>query len=116
MAIDLGLLRLDDKPVDFFEALLPKKVDPRWHNVTLEHLLTMTSGHGTAHMMAADRKYLRGETGKAVSYAMKNEGLRYAFTCLMTCNPGERFVTVISRRMLPDVCLKRWSVAVYAII
>lgn len=88
MAIDSGFLHLDDKPVDSFEALLPKKVDPHWHNVTLEHL----PGHGTAHMMAADRKYLRGETGKAVSYVMKNGGLRYAFTCLMTCNPGERFL------------------------
>ena len=108
MAVDAGLLHLSDKPVDCFEGLFSENTDPRWQNVTLEHLLTMTFGHGAAHMMAAERKYLRSETDKAMSEAVKNEWLRYAFACPMIYEPGEHFcygnlAPYVAGRMLEKV-------------
>ena len=61
-AVDEGKLSLDDKPIEMFAELVPEDIDPRWNDVTLYHLLTMTSGHGQPHLMAVDRRKLRGET------------------------------------------------------
>ena len=58
-AVDEGKLSLTDKPVDFFADILPADIDPRWNDVTLYNLLTMSTGHGAAHLMVVDRKMLR---------------------------------------------------------
>jgi CubicO group peptidase (beta-lactamase class C family) len=55
MAVDAGLLHPSDKLADCFKGLFSENTDPRWQNVTLEHLLTMTSGHGAALMMTVER-------------------------------------------------------------
>ena len=57
-ALEEGKLRLEDKPVDMFADILPDAIDPHWKKITLFHLLTMTTGHGQPHLMAADRKIL----------------------------------------------------------
>ncbi len=82
-AIDEGKLKLTDKPVDFFPELLPDGIDPKWQKVTLQNLLTMTTGHGAAHLMVVDRKKLR-EDGVS-------EWLTFAFTRPMPYEPGEKF-------------------------
>lgn len=83
-AIDEGKLNLDDKPVDFFADIIPADIDPKWHKVTLRNLLTMTTGHGAAHLMVIDRKKLREENSR--------EWLTFAFTRPMPYEPGEKFV------------------------
>ncbi len=88
-AVDDGFLKLTDKPYDMFQELLPESIDPRWKDVTLFHLLTMTSGHGEPHLMVVDRKILRGETEGDADQAMREEWLRFAFTRPMVCRPGE---------------------------
>lgn len=45
-AVQEGLLRLDEKVVDIFPDRLPLLRNSRMNNVTVEHLLTMTSGVG----------------------------------------------------------------------
>ena len=92
MAIDDGLMSLDDKPCDYFPELVPDDVDPRWFKVTLRHLMTMTVGHGSAQLMAKDRAFLRGETDVKPDPEMAAEWLRWAFTRPMEYEPGERFV------------------------
>ncbi len=39
------LTNLDQKMVDFFPELVPQIADPRKHDITLRHLLTMTAGY-----------------------------------------------------------------------
>lgn len=82
-AIDEGKLSLADRPVDFFADILPSDIDPKWSRVTLHNLLTMTTGHGAAHLMVVDRKMLREEKN--------GEWLDFAFTRPMPYEPGEKF-------------------------
>ena len=82
-AIDEGKLSLTDKPVDFFADILPADIDPRWNDVTLYNLLTMSTGHGAAHLMVVDRKMLH-EKGE-------REWLTFAFTRPLVCEPGKEF-------------------------
>ena len=82
-AIDEGKLKLSDRPVDFFADILPDDIDPKWQKVTLHNLLTMTTGHGAAHLMVIDRKMLREKGEK--------EWLTFAFTRPMPYKPGEKF-------------------------
>ena len=93
MAVDEGLLKLDDKPVDFFPDILPDSMDERWNQVTLYNLLTMTSGHGEQLLMAKERRVLRGEVEGTpdITPEMKKEWLIYAFTRPMVYKPGDMF-------------------------
>lgn len=47
LAIDEGLLRLDDRLVTFFPDDVPADADPRLADMTVEHLLTMRTGHAS---------------------------------------------------------------------
>ena len=91
MAIEDGKMALTDRPYDYFRDLFDGSEDPRWQDVTLEHLITMTSGHGAAYMMAADRQKLRGEVEDSYPIAYQKEWLLYAFSCPMTYDPGTHF-------------------------
>lgn len=82
-AIDEGKLKLSNRPIDFFADILPADIDPKWNKVTLHNLLTMTTGHGTKHLMVVDRKKLRKEKCE--------EWLTFAFTRPMPYEPGEKF-------------------------
>ena len=109
MAVDEGLLSLTDKPYEMFKDILPDDVDPRWKDVTLYNLLTMTSGHGQPHLMVVDRKWLRGETDRAVDEKTKNEWLHFAFSCPMKYQPGEKMsygnlAPYVAGRMLEKAC------------
>ena len=44
MAVEEGLLSLEDKPAEMFKDLLPEKYDPRVLKITVRDLLRMTSG------------------------------------------------------------------------
>ena len=46
-AISEGLLNLDDKLVDLFPESVPQETQEWLPEVTVRHLLTMNSGHGT---------------------------------------------------------------------
>ena len=46
-AITEGLLSLDDRIVDLFPESLPDRVSDTLERITIRHLLTMNSGHGT---------------------------------------------------------------------
>lgn len=47
LAIDEGLLKLDDRLVTFFPDDVPADADPRLADMTVEHLLTMRTGHAS---------------------------------------------------------------------
>ncbi len=91
MLIEEGKMDLDHKVVDYFVDILPENIDPRWKNVTLRHMFTMSEGHDKAYMMSAERKILRGETDRKVEPEIMNEWLLHAFTRPLVYEAGERF-------------------------
>lgn len=44
MLCDRELLTVDEKVTDIFADSLPENIDPRWHDVTVDHLLTHRAG------------------------------------------------------------------------
>ena len=81
IAIEEGLMSLDDKLTDYFPECVPEKADPRLFKITLRHLLTMSSGYGLPLLMSADRRKGTGFPDY-VSYMMS---LPFKY------EPGERF-------------------------
>ena len=62
-AVSEGLLHLDDKIVDLFPESLPDHVSDTLARVTVRHLLTMNSGHGTdptGNTRSRDGDWVRG--------------------------------------------------------
>lgn len=52
LCVDDGLLSVDDKVVSFFPDLVPEEHDERLDRMTIQHLLTMNTGHGTDSWMS----------------------------------------------------------------
>lgn len=91
MAIEEGIMSLSDKPCDMFADIMPELVSPYWQEITLKHLITMSTGHGAAHMMAKDRNALRGLGEHPADEAMQKEWLLFAFTRPIINKPGTAF-------------------------
>lgn len=108
MAIEEGKLSLSDKPYEMFRDIMPESADPYWKEITLRHLLTMSTGHGAAHLMAKDRKALRGLGDHPVDEAMQKEWLLFAFSRPILNKPGTTFqygnlAPYVAGRMLEKV-------------
>lgn len=82
IAIDEGKLTLDTKIVDLFPEYLPYITDERVKDIKLSHLLTMSSGFGSALLMSSNRRRDEGYPDY-VGFMLKRE-MKYA--------PGEKFV------------------------
>jgi len=55
IAVDDGLLALQDRPVDMFGEHLPGKLTKEYERITLENLLAMASGLDRALLMEKER-------------------------------------------------------------
>lgn len=88
IAIDEGLFKLDTHPVDILTEFLPVSYDPAWQQVTVKHLLTMSSGH--------NKKLMDGYS--LISGAVNRDDLEnqdwvnYAFSQPLDLMPGQKFV------------------------
>lgn len=82
VAIDEGLLTLETKLCSLFPEYASIISDERVNEITLRHLLTMSSGFGGAFLMSANRRKGEGYPDY-IGYMLKKE-LKYA--------PGEKFV------------------------
>lgn len=82
IAIDEGKLTLDTKIIDLFPEYLPYITDERVKDIKLSHLLTMSSGFGSALLMSSNRRRDEGYPDY-VGFMLKRE-MKYA--------PGEKFV------------------------
>lgn len=81
MAIDEGLLTPDDKIAPLFEDKIPADADPRYYDITVRNLLTMSSGHKKGMFFSSnDHTYTESDY---VSFFYRQE-LEY--------DPGEQFV------------------------
>jgi len=79
MAVDSGLVTVDDRVVDFFPDKLPPDLDSRWRALTIKHLLTMTSGHS------------EDPFGKMIT-APDGDWVKAYFACPLQYEPGTVFV------------------------
>ena len=78
MAVEENLLNLTDRVVDFFPDKRPSSLDARWQALTVEHLLTMTTGH-------------REDTLERVLGAPDGDWIK-AFSPALELEPGTTFV------------------------
>lgn len=108
IAIEEGKLSLSDKLVDLFPQYVPENADPRLLEITLENLLTMTSGFHRAYLMGADRR-------AGIGFP---DYMEYMMTRPILRNPGEEFCystadSILAGRMIEQVTGQRLGEYLY---
>lgn len=79
LARDEGLLRLSDTVISFFPEHLPAHIDPKLPRMTVEHLLTMRTGH-------------QSNTSGAVWRSIASSWITEFFKIPLIHEPGEQYV------------------------
>lgn len=108
IAIEEGKLSLSDKLADMFPQYVPENADPRLLEITLENLLTMTSGFHRAYLMGADRR-------AGIGFP---DYMEYMMTRPMLRNPGEEFCystadSILAGRMIEQATGQRLGAYLY---
>ncbi len=80
IAVDEGLLSVDEKVVDCLKEYLPEDISEKWENVRIKDLLTMTSGH--------DHNVIRPTNFEAAG----DNWIEYILKDAPTLEPGSRFI------------------------
>lgn len=81
MAIEEGLLELDDKVIDYFPESVPEKVSSELESLTVKHLLTMSVGHGKAYLMGTERPLMK-----------EKDWVKFSLTRPFAYKPGVKFL------------------------
>ncbi len=81
IAINEGLLSLDDKVIDFFTSNLPGQLDDRIRQLTVHHLLTMAHGRADSIMLSPQRAKIT-----------EPDWVRYFLGYPLDWTPGTQFV------------------------
>ena len=103
IAIEDGLLSLDSRLVDSFPEYVPSDAQLELGQITLRHLLTMSSGFNHAYLMNPDRRSGVG----APDY------LRYMFSRRVEVEPGSTFCyssadSDLAGCVLASICMARF--------
>ena len=106
IAIEDGLLSLDSRLVDSFPEYVPSDAQLELGQITLRHLLTMSSGFNHAYLMNPDRRSGVG----APDY------LRYMFSRRVEMEPGSTFCYSSADSDLAAACWSRLPACVLASI
>ena len=115
MAIDEGKLSLDSRFMDFFPDYAPMVTDQRVFDITLRHLLTMSSGFGGAFLMSTTRR--KGEgfpdyVAYMVKKPMVNEpGSTFLYSngdthlagCMVEKAVGEPLIVYLYRKLFSKI-------------
>lgn len=82
---DDGLLSVDERPVDIFKDKLPENMDPKWEQVTLDHVMRHRWGieHG---FLDIDRDELSEYEEK---YGTRDDFLRIVLSARLPLTPGD---------------------------
>ncbi|MFI7066899.1 serine hydrolase domain-containing protein [Kribbella sp. NPDC050124] len=107
LAIDAGLLALDDKVVSFFGAdELPETISDNLAAMTVRHLLTMTTGHAqdTVEALTRDRRMVKIFLGLDVGHEpgtvfVYNSGATYMLSAILQRLTGEKLVDYLRPRL-----------------
>lgn len=95
IAIGEGVISLEDRLVDFFPEKVPAGKNPGLEEITLRHLLTMSSGFGRALLMNHDRS-------RGIGFP---DYVEYMMSQPVICRPGSAFCystgdSILAARML----------------
>jgi CubicO group peptidase (beta-lactamase class C family) len=107
LAIDAGLLSLDDTVISFFEAdELPETIGDNLAAMTVRHLLTMTTGHGkdTVEALSRDRRMVKIFLGLEVEHEpgtvfVYNSGATYMLSAILQRLTGEKLLDYLRPRL-----------------
>ena len=107
LAIDAGLLSLDDPVISFFEAdELPSTISDNLAAMTIRHLLTMTTGHAkdTVEALSRDRRMVKIFLGLDVEHApgtvfVYNSGATYMLSAILQRLTGETLLDYLRPRL-----------------
>jgi CubicO group peptidase (beta-lactamase class C family) len=107
LAIDAGLLSLDDQVISFFDAdELPDTVSDNLAAMKVRHLLTMTTGHSqdTVEALSRDRRMVQVFLGLEVAHEpgtvfVYNSGATYMLSAILQRLTGERLLDYLRPRL-----------------
>jgi len=108
LAISEGLLTLADLVVDLLPDDLPAQIDPHLAQLTVRHLLTMTTGHPTDTVSLADDSHgdnwARAILAQPLEFApgthyVYNSGASYLLSAILQRLTGERLFDYLTPRL-----------------
>ncbi|MEU4601804.1 serine hydrolase [Kribbella sp. NPDC023972] len=107
LAIDAGLLSLDDTVVSFFGPdELPETISDHLAAMTVRHLLTMTTGHSkdTVEALSRDRRMVKVFLGLDVEHEpgtvfVYNSGATYVLSAILQRLTGETLLDYLRPRL-----------------
>ncbi|TDX02781.1 serine hydrolase [Kribbella sp. VKM Ac-2566] len=107
LAIDAGLLSLDDQVISFFDADdLPETVSDNLAAMKVRHLLTMTTGHSkdTVEALSRDRRMVKIFLGLEVQHEpgtvfVYNSGATYMLSAILQRLTGENLLDYLRPRL-----------------
>lgn len=85
MLYDDGLLSPDEKPVEIFNDRLPAGINPKWEQITLDHLIRHRWGIGKG-FLDIDSEDINTFEKK---YGTRNDFLKIVFSADITNTPGD---------------------------
>ncbi|TCC65994.1 class C beta-lactamase-related serine hydrolase [Kribbella pittospori] len=121
LAIDAGLLTLDDKVISFFGAdELPETISDNLAAMTVRHLLTMTTGHSedTVAALSRDRRMVKIFLGLDVDHEpgtvfVYNSGATYMLSAILQRLTGDRLFDYLKPRLFEPLGITEatWQVS-----
>ncbi|MEV5962635.1 serine hydrolase [Kribbella sp. NPDC051952] len=107
LAIEAGLLSLDDQVISFFEPdELPETISDNLAAMKVRHLLTMTTGHDqdTVDALSRDRRMIKVFLGLDVEHEpgtvfVYNSGATYMVSAILQRLTGERVLDYLRPRL-----------------
>lgn len=82
---DDGLLSPDEKPIDIFRNQLPDRIDPKWEQITLDHVIRHRWGIGCG-FLDIDSEDVNAFEKK---YGTRNDFLKIVFSTDLPNTPGD---------------------------
>jgi CubicO group peptidase (beta-lactamase class C family) len=121
LAIEAGLLSLDDKVISFFDAdELPETISDNLAAMTVRHLLTMTTGHSqdTVEALSRDRRMVKIFLGLDVEHEpgtvfVYNTGATYMLSAILQRLTGENLLDYLRPRLFEPLGITEatWQVS-----
>ena len=108
MAVNEGLLKLDDKVISFFPESLPDTLSPYMRQLEVRHLLTMSSGHDVDPTSFVKQNYdscrIRGFFAaplvhKPGTYFVYNNQCSYVLSAILQKVTGEKLSDYLYKRL-----------------